>query len=95
LQNFRDIVQDLLDKGVIKKSCFQYASPTFLVRKPHGGHAMVVDYRLLNKKVFFDELPMPTVEHAFASFHNARVFSVTDLNSAYYESPLSAKSLTL
>jgi hypothetical protein len=35
---------------------------------------------------------MPMVEHAFAEFHNAKVFSVLDLNSAYYQIPLSAKS---
>jgi hypothetical protein len=53
---------------------------------------MVVDYRLLNKKVVFDAFPMPSLEHAFANFHGAKVFSVLDLNSAYYQIPLSAKS---
>jgi hypothetical protein len=53
---------------------------------------MVVDYRLVNEKVVFDAFPIPTVEHAFANFHNAEVFSVLDLNSAYYQIPLSARS---
>ena len=92
LHILREIVQDLLDKGVVKKSYSQYASPAFLVPKPNGGHRMVVDYRLLNKKVVFDAFPMPTVEHAFANFHNAKIFSVLDLNSAYYQIPLSSKS---
>jgi hypothetical protein len=92
LQILRDIVQDLLDKGVVKKSYSQYASPAFLVPKHHGGHRMVVDYRLLNKKVVFDAFPMPTVELAFATFHTAKVLSVLDLNSAYYQIPMSAKS---
>jgi hypothetical protein len=53
---------------------------------------MVVDYRLLNKKVVLDVFPMPTVEHAFANFTNAKIFYVLDLNSAYYQIPLSPKS---
>jgi hypothetical protein len=53
---------------------------------------MVIDYRLLNKKVVFDAFPMPTVENAFDNFCDAKVFSVLDLNSAYYQIPLSAKS---
>jgi hypothetical protein len=53
---------------------------------------MVVDYHLLNKKVVFDAFPMPTFEHAFANFSIAKIFSVLDLNSAYYQIPLSAKS---
>jgi hypothetical protein len=35
---------------------------------------------------------MPTVEHAFADFHNAKLYLVLDLNSAYYQIPLLAKS---
>ena len=92
LKILRGIVQDLLDKGVIRKSSSQYASPAFLVPKPHGDYRMVVDYRLLNRKVVFDAFPMPMVEHAFADFQNAKVFSVLDLNSAYYQIPLTAKS---
>jgi hypothetical protein len=91
LKILRELVQDLIDKGVVTKSYSQYASPAFLVPKPNGGHRMVVDYRLLNKKVVFDAFPMPTVEHAYANFTNAKIFSVLDLNSAYYQIPLSAK----
>jgi hypothetical protein len=87
-----EIVQDLLKKGVVKKSYSQYASPAFLVPKPQGGYQMVVDYRLLNKKVVFHAFPMPSLEHAFAYFQGARVFSILDLNSSYYQIPLSAKS---
>jgi hypothetical protein len=53
---------------------------------------MVVDYRLVNQKVIFDSFPMPSVEHGFANFSNAKVFSVLDLNSAYYQIPLAGKS---
>jgi hypothetical protein len=35
---------------------------------------------------------MPTIENAFQHFNGATVFSVLDLNSAYYQIPLSAKS---
>jgi hypothetical protein len=35
---------------------------------------MVVDYRLLNRKVVFDAFPMPNVENAFANFAKATIF---------------------
>jgi hypothetical protein len=92
LQALREIVQDLLEKGVVRKSFSEYASPAFLVPKPSGGYGMVIDYRLLNKKVVFDAFPMSSVEHAFANFQGAKVVSILDLNSAYYQIPLSAKS---
>jgi hypothetical protein len=87
----REIVQDLVEKGVVKKSYSQYASPAFLVPKPGGGYRIVVDYRLLNK-IVFDAFPMPNVECTFANFAKAKIFSVLDLNSMYYQIPLSAKS---
>jgi hypothetical protein len=49
LEALREIVQDLLQKGVVKKSFSQYASPAFLVPKPHGKYRIVIDYRLFNK----------------------------------------------
>jgi hypothetical protein len=73
-----------VEKGVVRKSYSQYSRPAFLVPKPSGGHKMVVDYRLLNKKIVFDAFPMLNVECAFANFAKAKIFSVLDLNSAYY-----------
>jgi hypothetical protein len=49
LQALREIVQDLMEKGVIRKSFSLYPSPAFLVAKLQGGYRMVVDYRLLKK----------------------------------------------
>jgi transposase InsO family protein len=92
LQKLREIVEELLNRGVVKKSYSQYASPAFLVPKSTGGQRMVVDYRLVNRKIVFDAFPMPNVDCAFANFSKAKIFSVLDLNSAYYQIPLSAKS---
>jgi hypothetical protein len=54
LQKLRGILHDLLEKGAVKKSYSQYASPAFLVPKPSGDQRMVVDYRLVNNKIVFD-----------------------------------------
>jgi hypothetical protein len=48
----------------------------------------VTDYRRLNKKIVFDAFPIPNVESSFAHFEKATIFSVLDLNSAYYQIPL-------
>jgi len=52
----------------------------------------VVDYRKVNTKIVFDSYPMPTIEQALDQFGGAVVFSVLDLNSAYYQIPLSDRS---
>ena len=52
---------------------------------------MVVDYRKVNRKICFDSYPLPNLESAFQHFSGARVFSVLDLNSAYYQVPITSQ----
>jgi len=63
-----------------------------LVPKNTGGFRLVLDYRKINTKILFDSYPIPTVEHALEQFNGATIFSVFDLKSAYYQTPLSPKS---
>jgi hypothetical protein len=92
LEIFKRVVNELLEQGVVRPSKSQYASPTFLVPKSVGGFRMVVDYRKVNSKIVFDSYPMPTIEQAFEQFAGAAIFSVLDLNSAYYQIPLTPPS---
>ena len=89
---FRAMVDELLEQGVVRRSKSPYASPAFLVPKKTGGFRLVVDYRKVNTKIVFDSYPMPTIDQALEQFSGAAVFSVLDLNSAYYQIPLSVKS---
>jgi hypothetical protein len=89
---FKRMVNDLLEQGVVRTSKSPYASPAFLVPKSGGDFRMVVDYRKVNSKIVFDSYPMPSIEEAFEQFGGAAVFSVLDLNSAYFQIPLSRSS---
>ena len=68
LEIFRKMVDDLLERGVVRPSKSPYASPAFLVPKSCGGFRMVDDYRKMNSKVIFYSYPMPTIEQAFEQF---------------------------
>ena len=92
LQIFKGIVNELLEQGVVRPSKSQYASPAFLVPKNSGGFRLVVDYRKVNTKIVFDSYPLPTIDQAFDHFSGAVVFSVLDLNSAYFQIPLTPRS---
>ena len=92
LQLLQKEIDKLLQQGVIRHSNSSYASPAFLVAKPNGSQRLVVDYRKLNKKVVFDCFPLPTLESAFQMFHGAKIFSVIDLHSAFFQIPLTPSS---
>jgi hypothetical protein len=44
------------------------------------GYRMVIDYRLLNRKVVVDAFFMPTIETASDQFCSATIFSVIGLD---------------
>jgi hypothetical protein len=86
------MVNELLEQGVVRPSKSPYASPAFLIPKNSGGSRLVVDYRKVNSKILFDSYPLPTFDQALEQFHGAVVFTVLDLNSAYFQIPLSPRS---
>lgn len=96
MREMRKVINKLLEDGVIRPSVSPYASPIFLVPKPNNaGYRPVVDYRLLNQKIVLESVPLPDLHHCFTWFAGARVFSVLDLNQAYYQIPLTEESKPL
>jgi len=92
LEIFRRIMNQLLEQGVVRPSKSPYVSPAFLVPKGGDAFRIMVDYRKVNSKIVFDSYPMPTIDQAFEQLGGAVVFAVFDLNSAYYQIPLSVRS---
>ncbi|KAK3726383.1 hypothetical protein QZH41_005098 [Actinostola sp. cb2023] len=76
-------LQELLQKGVIKPSQSDYASPIVLVRKKSGALRMCVDYRQLNAKTRRDAYPLPRIDESLDALGGAKHFSTIDLASAY------------
>lgn len=58
----RSIVNDLLEKGVIRRSTSPYRAPVVLVKKGDGSTRMCVDYQRLNALTVPDAYPMPRVD---------------------------------
>lgn len=89
----RKKIAQMLQDGVIRPSTSPYASPIFLVPKPEkNDYRPVVDYRMLNKKVILESVPLPDLQNAFTWFAGAKYFSVLDLNQAYHQIPLTEDS---
>jgi transposase InsO family protein len=91
----REHIQKLIKDDVIEPSCSHFSSPMFLVPKPGGSYRAVVDFRLLNKKIAIESVPLPDVHSAFHWFSKAKYFTICDLNQAYHQIPLSKASRPL
>lgn len=58
----KQYLEDILNRGWIKKSKSPYSSPVVCVRKKDGGLLLCVDYRELNRKTIPDRHPIPRVQ---------------------------------
>ncbi|WVZ76367.1 hypothetical protein U9M48_024345 [Paspalum notatum var. saurae] len=76
-------IDELMEKGFIRKSTSPWASPVLLTEKKDGTLRMCVDYRGLNAVTVKNKYPLPRIEDLFDQLKGACVFSKIDLRSGY------------
>ena len=84
----KKVIEDLLEKGVIRKSTSPWASPIVLVRKKNGTVRPCIDYRRVNGLVKPDGFPLPRIQDCLDAVAGATLFSTLDLTSGYFQIPL-------
>ena len=95
MQYLREHIKTLLRDGVIEPSFSNYSSPIYLVPKPGGVYRAAVDFRLLNKRIAIEPVPLPDIQSAFHWFAKAKYFSTLDVKQAYHQIPLAQSSKPL
>lgn len=83
-KELRVLLDSLLEKGIIRPSESEYASPIVLVRKKTGDLRLCIDYRELNKLLVKDNYPLPNIEDLIDSLHGKKYFSKLDLRNGFY-----------
>ncbi len=84
-QEFRKHVQDLVCRGILKKSSSPWASPAVIVKKKDGSVRFCCDYRRLNQVTCKHAYPPPRVEESLDALGNAQLFSTLDLTAGYFQ----------
>ena len=86
------IIESWLEKGIVKESISEYASPVVLTSRKNGDPRLCVDYRVLNKKIIRDRYPLPLIEDLLDRLQGAKVFSTLDLKDGFFHVPLEPES---
>ena len=85
LDEVRQHIEDLLQRGIIRPSSSPYAAPIVCARKKGGKLRMCCDYRKLNDVTRRDMFPLPRIDECLDALHGAKLFSTLDLASGYHQ----------
>ena len=81
----RTAINDMEEKGIIRKSHSEYASPLVLVWKKNGDLRICTDFRWLNAKTLKDAHPLPHQADTLAALGGNAFFSTMDQFSIIFE----------
>ena len=84
LNELREQLKDLLDKGFIRPSCSPWGAPVLFVKKKDGSLRLCVDYRQLNKVIVKNKYPLPRIDDLFDQLQGSQCFSKIDLRVGYH-----------
>ena len=85
LEEIKQQINELLEKGYIRPSSSPWGAPVLLVEKKDGILRMVVDYRSLNDVTIKNKYPLPMINDLFDQLVGAKVSSKIDLRSGYHQ----------
>ena len=95
MQYLREHIKTLIRDGVIDPSLSKYSIPMFLVLETGGTYRAVVDFRMLNKRISIESVPLLDVHSPFQWFAKAQYFTTLDLHQAYEQILLAKASKPL
>ena len=87
-----EIINDLMNRKIIRASNSQYCSPIVLVKRKSGKFRMAVDYRELNKITLKDNYPIPHIEDQLDKLREKQYFTRLDLKDAFHQINLAESS---
>ncbi|KAL6730446.1 hypothetical protein Aduo_001423 [Ancylostoma duodenale] len=82
---FKGMIKELLDRGIIEESSSDWASPVVLVKKKDGSLRLCIDYRELNKHTKQDAYLLPRIDSILQSLEGRQYFSTLDMASGYWQ----------
>ena len=84
-EEVKQLLNQLLDQGVIEPSSSTLGSPVVLVQKKDGSIRFSVDYRKVNQVTHKDAYPLPRIDMTLDTLHGSQWFSTLDLISGYWQ----------
>ena len=83
----KERINELLEKGIIRRSCSEYMNPITVVPKKDGSVRVCGDYRALNAITRSDCFTLPRIDY-IKSHIRGNVFTTLDLKDGFFQVPM-------
>ena len=90
LKSLREYLETNLEKGYIRPSESEFASPVLFVPKKNGKLRLCVDYRHLNSATIRNQYPLPLISDLQDQLQGAKWFTKFDIREGYYRIRIAA-----
>ncbi|KAK9722218.1 Rab-GTPase-TBC domain [Popillia japonica] len=88
------ILDDLIERQVIRESCSPFCSPIVLLKKKNGiDYRLCVDFRELNKVTEKDRYPLPLIDDQLDLLRNKNYFTCLDLKNGFHHIKMAEESV--
>ena len=85
MEELQKQVDELEQKGVIRRSISPWGAPVLFVKKKDGSLRLCIHYRDLNQVIIKNRYPLPRIDDLFDQLRGAVLFSKIDLKSGYHQ----------
>ena len=83
----KERINELLQKGIIRRSCSEYMNPITVVPKKDGSVRVCGDYRALNAITRSDCFTLPRIDY-IKSHIRGNIFTTLDLKDGFFQVPM-------
>ncbi|KAL1246759.1 hypothetical protein QQF64_034307 [Cirrhinus molitorella] len=84
----QEIIDTMLQKGIIRPCNSTYSAPIWPVLKPNGKWRPTVDYRKLNQQVPLSRWPMTQLDQEIPKIKGSTILSTMDIASGFWTIPV-------
>ena len=84
-KEIQDLLEQMLERGVIEPSASPWASPVVLLQKKDGSTRFCIDYRKVNDATKKDAYPLPRIDATLGTLNGSQWFTTLDLLSGYWQ----------
>ena len=93
-EEVRELLSQILERGVVEPSSSPWASPIVLVQKKDGSTRFCIDYRKLNHMTRKETYPLPRIDMTLDTLHGLPLTSSAGTGRSKWPKPTRTRQLS-